>query len=570
MKMSYPVLAHEVISTENGMVTAQHPLGAQAGVEVLQRGGNAVDAAIATAFAMGVLQPLMNGIGGGGVMVVHLDGGGGGTVDYGMQSPGLARGDMYELEDELVPASVESIRLSRKFSYPGVKNNANVEGYTSIGIPGTVAGLAAALEKWGTIDLDQAIAPAIPLAEDGFEMGHRMVLWLVESRDLTARFPETAGIYYPGGWPPSPGEMWAQKDHAETLRKIARGGAEAFYKGDIAAMICEDVERNGGYLRTSDFEQYRPIVTESALEGSYRGVRIRAMDGPNAGVTLLEILNILEHFDGLGSGADPSQALHTMIEATKMAGVDRYTYLGDPAITDSPVDAFSSKGFAATRWPHLDQANAADYEPGDPWPFSKRAQPTDFPTPAGVAMDDGTTHITVVDRDRNAVSLTQTNHGHSGVVNPGVGVMMNNGMGWGCPIPGTINSQAPHARAVNNMTPVVLHENGRLIFALGGSGGRRIWSALVQTIVNYVDRGMPLQEALQQPRFHTESDVVMIDGRIDEAVLQGLAARGHELVEATPHYTYSPYSEPNGIALDGGVLRSAVYPVAKPTHAAGY
>ena len=570
MKMSYPVLAHEVISTENGMVTAQHPLGAQAGVEVLERGGNAVDAAIATAFAMGVLQPLMNGIGGGGVMVVHLDGGGGGTVDYGMQSPGLARGDMYELEDELVPATVESLRLSRKFSYPTVKNNANVEGYTSVGIPGTVAGLAAALEKWGTIDLAQAIAPAIPLAEDGFEMGHRMVLWLVESHALTARFPETASIYYPGGWPPAPGEMWVQQDHAETLRKIARGGADAFYKGDIAGMICDDIEQNGGYLRKSDFEQYRPIVSESALEGSYRGVGIRAMDGPNAGVTLLEILNILEHFDGLGTDAEPAQALHTMIEATKMAGIDRYTYLGDPVITDSPVDAFSSKGFAATRWPHLDQANAADYEPGDPWPFSKRPRPSEFPAPAGVAMDDGTTHITVVDRDRNAVSLTQTNHGHSGVVNPGVGVMMNNGMGWGCPIPGTINSQAPHARAVNNMTPVVLHENGRLKTAFGGSGGRRIWSALVQTIVNYVDRGMPLQEALQQPRFHTESDLVMIDGRIDEAVRQELSGRGHELVLATPHYTYSPYSEPNGIELDDGLLRSAVYPVAKPTHAAGY
>ena len=186
-------------------------------------------------------------------------------------------------------------------------------------------------------------------------------------------------------------------------------------------------------------------------------------------------------------------------------------------------------------------------------------------------MDDGTTHITVVDRDRNAVSLTQTNHGHSGVVNPGVGVMMNNGMGWGCPIPGTINSQAPHARAVNNMTPVVLHENGRLkIRASAGRAAGASGQPSMQTIVNYVDRGMPLQEALQQPRFHTESDVVMIDGRIDDAVLQDLAARGQELVEATPHYTYSPYSEPNGIALDGDLLRSAVYPVAKPTHAAGY
>ena len=188
------------------MVAAQHPLGAQVGLDVLRHGGNAIDAAVTTAFAMGVLQPLMNGIGGGGMMVVFLDGGGGGTVDYGMQSPGLARDDMYELEDELVSPAVDSNRLSRRFSYPAVKNNANVEGHTSIGVPGTVAGLAAALEKWGSIDLDQAIAPAIRLADEGFELGHRMVMWLIENRGLLQRFPETAGIYYPDGWPPSPGE----------------------------------------------------------------------------------------------------------------------------------------------------------------------------------------------------------------------------------------------------------------------------------------------------------------------------------------------------------------------------
>ena len=307
MKMSYPVLAHQEISAENGMVAAQHPLGAQVGLDVLQHGGNAVDAAVTTAFAMGVLQPLMNGIGGGGMMVVFLDGGGGGTVDYGMQSPGLARDDMYELEDELVPPAVDSNRLSRRFSYPAVKNNANVEGHTSIGVPGTVAGLAAALEKWGSIDLDQAIAPAIRLADEGFEMGHRMALWLIENRGLLQRFPETAGIYYPDGWPPSPGETWVQKDHAETLRKIARHGVDAFYKGDIAAMICNDTEQNGGFLRTSDFEQYRPIVSDSALEGTYRGVGIRAVDGPNAGVSLLEILNIIEHSDVFGSDSDPAQ-----------------------------------------------------------------------------------------------------------------------------------------------------------------------------------------------------------------------------------------------------------------------
>ena len=195
------------------------------------------------------------------------------------------------------------------FSYPAVKNNANVEGHTSIGVPGTVAGLSAALEEWGSIDLDQAIAPAIRLADEGFEMGHRMALWLIENRGLLQRFPETAGIYYPDGWPPSPGETWVQKDHAETLRKIARHGLDAFYRGDIAAMICNDTEQNGGFLRTSDFEQYRPIVSDSALEGTHTAASAsaRSMD-PTRASSLLEILNIIEHSDVFGSDSDPAQA----------------------------------------------------------------------------------------------------------------------------------------------------------------------------------------------------------------------------------------------------------------------
>ncbi len=567
MKLSQPILTHQVISCRSGMVTAQHPLGAQAGVEVLRRGGNAVDAAITTAFAMGVLQPLMNGIGGGGVMVVHLDGGGGGTVDYGMQAPGSARGDMYELEDELVPPDVKSIRLSRRFSYPAVKDQANVEGYTSIAIPGTVAGLAAALEKWGTIDLDQAIEPAVSIADEGFPMGHRMVLWLLESHDLMTRFPETQRIYYPDGSTPLPGDLLVQKDHAETLRKIALHGPGIFYQGEVGEMICDDTAANGGYLRMSDLAHYRPIVSDSPLAGLYRGVGISAVGGSCAGITLLEILNILENAPAGPAGADGT---HLFIEAVKLAGVDRFTYMGGTGILPLPMDALPKKEYAATRWDALDRHSAAEPAAGDPWPFSEEELTPGFPAPAGVAPDDGTTHLTVVDRHRNAVSLTQTNHGFSGVVNPGVGVMMNNGMGWGCPIPGTVNSHAAYVRSLNNMTPVVLHKDGRLLAAFGASGGRRIWSAIAQSIVNLVDRGMTLQQAIEAPRIHTETDVVMFDERLGGAVLASLERRGHELEKVTPHYTYSPYSEPNGIAVDGDALESAVYPVAKPTHAAGY
>ena len=550
------------------MVVAQHLSAARAGVEVLQRGGNAVDAAVTTAFATGVLLPIWNGVGGGGVMTVHLDGGGGGAIDFGMQAPGLARPDMYELDHG--PNGLDVQGHSRRFSWRKVKDNANTEGYTSIAIPGTVAGLTTALEKWGTIELDQAVAPAIRLAQDGFPLSRTVAVMMADRHALLSRFPVTSEIYLNNGSPLSPGAHFVQKEHAQTLERIGRNGPSEMYGGETGARIAEDVEKNGGYLRLSDFEQYRPIVHDRPLTGTYRGFGISGVTGPCAGPTAFEILNILGQFDLAGMGHGSADFLHTLIEAVKLAAVDRFSFMGDPAVYGFPIDSLADPDYAKGRAAKIDMSTATEFTPGDPWSFTDTKHPANFPARAGSAPDNGTTHLTTADSDGNMVALTQTNLGFSGVVSPGVGVMMNNAMGWSAPMPGTVNSIAPFARALNNMTPVVLHENGRAVMAIGGSGGRRIWPAVVQAVVNRVDFGMGLQEALEQPRIHVESDDPVIDPRFGDNVLNELNRRGHNYQLPPEEFTLWPFAEPNGIVREGNEWKSGLAPLTKPAHAAGY
>jgi len=565
LRTSSPIIRHEEISAQSGMVVAQHVTAAQIGVEVLRRGGNAVDSAVSTAFASGVLLPIWNGIGGGGLMTVHFDGGDGGTIDFGMQAPSLAHAEMYDLEDE---QDVQG--PSRRFSWMKVKNNANTEGYTSIAIPGTVAGLTTALEKWGTIDLDQAVAPAVKLARDGFPLPRAVALSLSERHALLSRFSTTAEVYLNRGSPLSPGSHFVQSEHAQTLERLGRLGASEFYGGETGARIAEDVEQNGGYLRLSDFEQYRPIVQEQAMSATYRGLGISAVKGPCAGPTVLEILNILEQFDIAAMGYGTVDSLHTIIEAVKLSAVDRFSFMGDPAIYGFPIDVLAQPEYAVNRAMNIDSSMATVFSAGDPWSFIDSEKPCDFPGPAGASPDRGTTSLSVADKDGNMVSLTQTNLGFSGVVNPGVGVMMNNAMGWSAPMSGTVNSIAPFARALNNMTPMILHKKGQAVMAIGGSGGRRIWPAVAQVIVNRIDFGMGLQEAIEKPRIHVESDDPVVDRRFGDSLLNQLKRKGHNPEFPPKEFILWPFSEPNGIVLDGGHWKSGLNPQAKPTHAVGY
>jgi gamma-glutamyltranspeptidase/glutathione hydrolase len=380
-------------------------------------------------------------------------------------------------------------------------------------------------------------------------------------------FPGTAPVYYPGGYPIPVGGKFVQKDHARTLRLIARHGPAGFYKGEVAERLSEDCGKNGGTLRAADLAAYRAQILEP-IRGRYRTIELIGMPYLTAGTTVMEALHILDHFDLAKLGWGKPESLHLVAEAIRMAAADRYTFMGDHP--DAPLATLVDRDYAASRAEAISRRKRADPEPGDPWTFANRERPRNFPGPSRGNQDDGTTHITVVDSRRNAVALTQTNVGYSGVVTPGVGVMMNNAMSWFCQVPGTIGSIRSNAFGVNNMSPMVLLGRGRLKAALGASGGRRIWSAIVQAVVNHVDHGMSLQDALQSPRLHTETDDIMLDGRFGNATKAALEKKGHTITVVTPHYDRGPYSEPNGIAVSGRELKSAVYPVAKPTYAAGY
>ncbi len=564
MQLSQRLAGHEVIQATKGMVTAQHPLAVKAGIDTLQRGGNAVDAAVTAAFAIGVLQPLWNGIGGGGLIVVQMAHEEAKAIDYGMQLPGLATADMYDLE-----TTGAAQGFSRSFSVPAVRGAANEQGYSSVSIPGTVAGLARALELWGTISLYQALDPAITYAEEGFAVEGNFILATVDRADVLLNFPETADIYFPNGRPLKIGDRLVQRDHAETLKKIATGGPDAFYRGEIASLISADMEANGGLLRESDFAQYEPIVHERAEIGSYRGHQVSTMPGPCGGPTVLEILKILENFDMPATRRGSADWLHLVIEATRLAAIDRFSFMGASKIADFPISILADSAYAKTRAMQIETSRRGDYEAGDPWNIAGMDRPADFPAPAGQMRDRGTVHLSVVDASQNAVALTQTNMGYSGVVNPGVGVMLNNAMGWACPVPGTVNSIVPHGRALNNMCPTIVSRNGRVEYVLGGSGGRRIWPAIAQIVSGLIDDGMSLQDAIEAPRMHVETDDPMIDRRFDPAVVAEIENRGHRVAMPPEHYLLWPFTEANGIEVSGGEMRSGIAPANKPAHAGG-
>jgi gamma-glutamyltranspeptidase/glutathione hydrolase len=478
--------------------------------------------------------------------------------------------DMYEYEDRLEAPSPRAHRMSDRFASPAVKGHANVHGYRSISTPGTVAGLSAAIERFGTFGLSDLIAPAADLAENGFPMPFSLTLAILGARKLLERFPTSSDLYLPGGYPVSPGQLLKLPEYARSLRLIAKEGPSAYYRGELAQMTVEDIQRNGGILTADDFASYEPLIYENGLNGEYKGHTLHGVPGANGCSLTIEALQILQHLDFTGHSRDSVEYLHLLIEAFKLANVDRFTYLGDPALTGSPVEALVHPDFAAERAEQLSRDKAGTPEAGDPWPYSLHERPEGFPAPAGVSFDAGTTHMTVVDKDRTAVALTQTNVGFSGVLIPGVGVMMNNAMRWPEMLPGTVNSIYPRARSVHNMSPLVIQKDGRLWGALGSSGGRRISTGVAQSLLNVIEFGMSLQEAVQAPRVHVETDQVLMDGRLGDETKTALERLGHTVHASTPDFISADFSTPNGVRTIGDDLVSGLYPANKFGGAAGH
>ncbi|MFM8301327.1 MAG: gamma-glutamyltransferase [Gemmatimonadota bacterium] len=502
---------HQPVVAHHGMVSSQSELASQAGVEVLKAGGNAVDGAVAVGFALAVTLPAAGNIGGGGFMLIYDPKSRETTsVDFKEKAPGAASRDMFIKPDGSVDR--DAINNTRK----------------GVGVPGTVAGLLAAHSRYGKLPLAKVLAPAIRLADEGFVVTDDFSESLGFSEKLL-RDPEASKIFYrPDRRPLQPGQKLVQKDLAWSLRQIASGGADAFYKGEIARRIAADQKAHGGLITEKDLADYK-AVWRTPVRGEYRGYELQFMPPPSSGgIHIVQILNVLGHYRMKDLGQNSAASLHLMIEAMRQAYADRSAFLGDPDFVKIPTDNLTSKEYG--------NKTAAEI------PLN-RARKSSEVRPSGGVPHEGneTTHYSVVDQYGGAVSTTYSlNYGYgTGIVAKGTGILLNNVMddfsaqagtpnGYGL-VGGDANAIAPGKRPLSSMTPTMIFKDGKPYIVTGSPGGSRIITTVLQQLINTIDYDMNIAEANAAPRIHHQwqPDLVYLEPGINKDTVDILKSMGH-------------------------------------------
>ncbi len=500
------------VYAQHGMVVSSERLASEVGVKILQKGGNAIDAAVATAFALAVVHPAGGNIGGGGFMVIRFANGTTTTIDYREKAPKAAHEKMYlDAKDELI-------------------RDLNHEGYLSIGVPGTVAGLTLALEKFGTMPLRKVIQSAIKLAEKGFPIPYSMSEDLKELA-VFRKYPASAKVFLKNENEfYELGDILVQEDLAETLKRIAKHGRSGFYAGQTAEFIARDMQTNGGLITKEDLAAYEAVI-RPPIEFTYRGYTITLMAPPSSGgITLAILLNILEEYDLIKFGHNSAAYIHLLTEAMRRAYSARAHYLGDPDFNhDMPIEKLISKEFAdeLRKTIDLDSASQSNIDAFD-WAHES----------------EETTHFSVVDAQGNAVSNTYTIEAWYGskIVAAGCGFLYNNEMGDFNAWPGHTDTTGligtkpnlvqPEKRMLSSMSPTIVSKDGKLVMIIGTPGGRTIINTVLQTIVNVIDFEMNIFEAIDAPRFHHQwlPDVIKIEkwGASNDTV-ERLQQMGHRI-----------------------------------------
>jgi gamma-glutamyltranspeptidase/glutathione hydrolase len=494
------------VTAAKGMVVTNHPLASQAGTEMLLSGGNAIDAAIAALFALTVVEPMMVGVLGGGL--IHLrradsaDPAGGRhlVIDALSTAPGAARPDMYRTVSDALP------------DYQKTIDRRNEVGATAIAVPGALAGWCDALARFGSLPLADVLAPALRLAERGFKVTPYLTDCISDCAEDLAGDPGLARLFLPSGRALAPGERLVQADYAATLRQIAQHGAAALYGGVLGTALADAMAAQGGLITADDLARYA-TVTRDVIRSHYRGFEIMGPPPPSsAGVHIAQMLNILEGYDLSALGFGSADTVHLMAEALKIAFADRHVATADPAFVDVPVARLVDPTYAAERRAAIDLARARDWRPG-----------------IAPAESANTTHVTVADAEGNVVAATQTINSVFGarVMIPGTGMIANNYMFNFDPHPGEVLSIAPGKRVFTSQAPMMAVRNGRIAYALGLPGGLRIFGSAMQALINLIDHGMTLQEAVEAPRIWTQGHMLEVERGISEDVVVALAARGH-------------------------------------------
>lgn len=541
-----PVRAQRAaVEAQHGVVTSAHVLASEAGLEILKKGGNAVDAAIATGFALEVVYPFAGNLGGGGFMMIHTADGKDTAIDYREKAPSAASRDMYLKNGKLQKG-------------PG----SSTVGWRASGVPGSVAGFAYAFEKYGSgkVTWAEIIEPSRRLAANGHKVSqatanlfHRM-----HHDQLLGQFAESKHIYLKDGQFLKAGENWKQLDLAETLSRIQKEGPREFYEGKTAHLIADAMAKNGGTITLDDLKAYQ-AVERVPLRGKYRGYDVVTMPPPSSGgIAILQMLNMLEKYNVRDMGPNSAAKDHLFIEVMRRAFRDRAEYLGDPDFVKVPVDGLLDANYVQSLMANYDPANAsvsAGFKPGKPKGWE--AVPT---IPAGHESTE-TTQFTVVDAAGAAVSNTYTLNGGfgSGVTIPGTGLLMNNEMDDFAAQPGTpnmfglvqgeANAIAPGKRPLSSMTPTFVFKDGKLFIATGSPGGPTIINTVLEIITNVIDHGMPMQQAVEAPRFHHQwmPDIVTFEryglSPDTEKLLVGM---GHKI---TPHSNFEGFYQGDGESI---------------------
>ncbi len=505
---------HHPNGGREGMVVAGEKTAAEIGADMLAQGGNAVDAAVATGFALAVTYPRAGNVGGGGFMLVKMhDEGKTIAIDYREIAPAAATPDMY-LDDE-GNVDINAIRHSHKSS----------------GVPGTVAGLLHVHEKYGVLSRKKVMAPAIRLAEKGYTLSYFNAAMFEEEREaLTRNEAARAEFFKPGGSGYLPGDVMRRKGLAKTLKAISKYGRNGFYDGWVADAIADDMAAYGGYITRADLANYHVIEREPVI-GTYRGYEIHSMPPPSSGgIHLIQMLNILETHAPNRSDGESAEALHYLAETMRLAFADRAEHLGDTDFVDVPTQGLISKEYAKSLAMTINPnraGNSSEIGAGGPAAYESH----------------DTTHFSVIDKDGNIVSNTYTLNMSfgSGVVVPGTGILLNNQMDDFSAAPGVPNyyglvgndknAITARKRPLSSMTPTLIFKDGAPFMAIGGAGGSRIITSVLQVIVNVIDRGMNIGDAMDQPRIHHQwlPDHILFETGLSDDTKALLEAKGHTL-----------------------------------------
>lgn len=506
---------HPVMGT-NGMVASQEELATEAGLEVLKEGGNAIDAAVTIGFTLAVTLPRAGNLGGGGFMLVHLaDSQETIAMDYREKAPLAATRDMFLDENNQVD--------SQKSKY----------SHLAVGVPGTVAGMTMALEKYGTIPLARALQPAIELAEQGFPVDEDLHKTLIDAQEKMQASPASMDIFFQEeGLPYEIGEIIVQKDLAKSLKLIAQEGASAFYQGKIASAIVADMEVNGGLITKEDLAAYEPVIRPT-IKGNYRGYEIHSMPPPSSGgIHLVQMLNILEKFTIRSLGHNTAQTIHLMAESMKLAYADRSKFLGDSDFVSVPIAQLTSKTYASTLSQKINYYRATpsnEISSGNPYQVESK----------------DTTHYSVIDQYGNAVANTYTlnlDYG-TGLTASGTGILLNNEMDDfsakpGVPnffglIGGEFNAIEPDKRMLSSMTPTIVMKEGKPFLVTGSPGGSQIITTVLQVIMNVIDHQMNIAEATNAVRVHHQwlPDELRFEQGLNRDTRWLLSGKGYKVVD---------------------------------------